>query len=132
MAFIASLPQPQRGIAEAVDTLAAKMLPNLPRSVKWGREYGGVGDGWCFSFGGFAGHVWLQILSAKFGTSSGCRPGRALGVTNFRSLLSGQVTHMGGFDYEIGAPGDDAFAIGWWVASDNPEIEKWNPEVVTG
>ena len=35
-AYIASLPQPQRGIAEAVDALAAKTLPNLQRSVKWG------------------------------------------------------------------------------------------------
>lgn len=28
-AYIASLPQPQRGIAEAVDALAAETLPNL-------------------------------------------------------------------------------------------------------
>jgi hypothetical protein len=33
--YIASLPQPQRGIAEAVDALAAKTLPKLQRSVKW-------------------------------------------------------------------------------------------------
>ena len=35
-AYIASLPQPQRGVAEAVDTLAAKTLPDLRRCVKWG------------------------------------------------------------------------------------------------
>ncbi len=35
-AYIASLPQPQRGIAERVDALAAKTLPDLQRSVKWG------------------------------------------------------------------------------------------------
>jgi hypothetical protein len=35
-AYIASLPQPQRGIAEAIDTLAARTLPDLQRSVKWG------------------------------------------------------------------------------------------------
>jgi hypothetical protein len=35
-AYISSLPQPQRGIAEHVDALAAKTLPNLRRSVKWG------------------------------------------------------------------------------------------------
>ncbi len=35
-AYIASLPQPQRGIAERVDALAAKTLPGLQRSVKWG------------------------------------------------------------------------------------------------
>jgi hypothetical protein len=62
-AYIAGLPQPQRGIAEAVDTLAAKTLPNLKRSVKWGMSYYGVGDGWCFSCGGFAGHVKLMFIN---------------------------------------------------------------------
>ena len=61
--YIASLPQPQRGIAEAVDALAAKTLPNLTRSVKWGMAYYGVGDGWCFSSGGFAGHVKLMFVN---------------------------------------------------------------------
>jgi hypothetical protein len=56
-AYIASLPQPQRAIAERVDALAAKTLPGLQRSVKWGMSYYGVGDGWCFCCGGFAGHV---------------------------------------------------------------------------
>ena len=64
-AYIASLPQPQRGIAEAVDALAAKTLPNLQRSVKWGISYYGVGDGWCFSCGGFAGHVKLMFISGE-------------------------------------------------------------------
>ncbi|MFF1878941.1 DUF1801 domain-containing protein [Leifsonia sp. NPDC058230] len=62
-AYIASLPQPQRGIAEAVDALAAKTLPDLTRSVKWGMSYYGVGDGWCFSCGGFAGHVKLMFIN---------------------------------------------------------------------
>ena len=35
-AYIAGLPQPQRGIAESVDALAARTLPGLQRSVKWG------------------------------------------------------------------------------------------------
>ena len=61
-AYIASLPQPQRGIAEAVDALAAQTLPGLRRSVKWGMSYYGVGDGWCFSCGGFAGHVKLMFI----------------------------------------------------------------------
>ena len=56
-AYIASLPQPQRSIAEAVDALAARTLPDLQRAVKWGMAFYGVGDGWCFSCGGFAGHV---------------------------------------------------------------------------
>lgn len=62
-AYIASLPQPQRGIAEWVDALAARTLPGLQRSVKWGMSYYGVGDGWCFSCGGFAGHVKLMFIN---------------------------------------------------------------------
>ncbi|MFY0407747.1 DUF1801 domain-containing protein [Solicola sp. PLA-1-18] len=61
--YIAGLPQPQRGIAEAVDALAARTLPDLQRSVKWGMAYYGVGDGWCFSCGGFAGHVTLMFIN---------------------------------------------------------------------
>ena len=60
-AYIASLPEPQRSIAERVDALAAKTLPGLQRSVKWGMAWYGVGDGWCFSCGGFAGHVKLTF-----------------------------------------------------------------------
>ena len=60
-AYFASLPQPQRSIAERVDALVAKTLPALQRSVKWGMAWYGVGDGWCFSCGGFAGHVKLTF-----------------------------------------------------------------------
>ena len=60
-AYLRSLPQPQRGIAERVDALAAKTLPALKRSVKWGMAWYGVGDGWCFCCGGFAGHVKLTF-----------------------------------------------------------------------
>lgn len=62
-AYIASLPQPHRDIAERVDALAAKTLPGLQRSVKWGQSYYGVGDGWCFSCGAFAGHVKLMFVN---------------------------------------------------------------------
>lgn len=62
-AYIAQLPQPQRGIAEAVDALADRTLPTLQRSVKWGMAYYGVGDGWCFSCGGFADHVKLMFVN---------------------------------------------------------------------
>src|SRR5258707_12463511 len=55
-AYISSLPQPQRSIAERVDALAAKTLPTLQRSVKWGMAWYGGGAGWGFSCGGFAGH----------------------------------------------------------------------------
>ena len=55
-AYINSLPEPQRSIAEQVDVLAARTLPTLQRSVKWGIAWYGVGDGWCFSCGGFEGH----------------------------------------------------------------------------
>ena len=61
-AYIASLPQPQRSIAERVDALAANTLPNLQRAVKWGMAYYGVGGGWCFSSGAFAGHVKLMFI----------------------------------------------------------------------
>jgi hypothetical protein len=60
-AYIRSLPQPQREIAERVDKLAAKTLPNLQRSIKWGIAWYGVGDGWCFCCGGFASHVKLTF-----------------------------------------------------------------------
>jgi hypothetical protein len=60
-AYIASLPQPQRSIAERVDALAVETLPGLKRSVKWGMAWYGVGDGWCFACGGFAGHVKLTF-----------------------------------------------------------------------
>lgn len=63
LAYIASLPQPQRGIAERIDHLAAATLPGLQRSVKWGMAYYGVGDGWCFCCGGFDGHVKLMFVN---------------------------------------------------------------------
>ncbi|BDU22519.1 DUF1801 domain-containing protein [Dyella sp. GSA-30] len=62
-AYIASLPQPQREIAERVDALAAKTLQGLKRSVKWGISWYGVGDGWCFCCGAFAGHVKLMFVN---------------------------------------------------------------------
>lgn len=62
-AYIRSLPQPQRGIAERVDALAARTLPALKRSVKWGMAWYGVGDGWCFCCGGFAGHVKVMFIN---------------------------------------------------------------------
>jgi hypothetical protein len=61
-AYIASLSQPQRTIAERVDALAAKTLPGLQRSVKWGMSYYGVGDGWCFCCGDFGGLVKLMFI----------------------------------------------------------------------
>jgi len=61
-AYIASLPQPQRGIAERIDALAVKTLPGLQRAVKWGMAYYGVDGGWCFSSGAFIGHVKLMFI----------------------------------------------------------------------
>src|SRR3546814_17015707 len=63
VAYIASLPQPQRGIAERIDQLAEVMLPGLERSVKWGMAYYGIGDGWCFSCGAFASHTKLMFIN---------------------------------------------------------------------
>jgi len=61
-AYIATLPQPQRGLAERVDTLASNSLPELQRAVKWGMAYYGVGGGWCFSSGAFVGHLKLMFI----------------------------------------------------------------------
>jgi hypothetical protein len=61
-AYIASLPQPQRGIAEQIDALAARTLPGLRRAVKWGMAYYGVEGGWCFTSGAFVGHVKVMFI----------------------------------------------------------------------
>ena len=61
-AYIAGLPQPQRGIAERVDALAAQALPGLRRAVKWGMAYYGLEDGWCFTSGAFVGHVKVMFI----------------------------------------------------------------------
>ncbi len=61
-AYIASLPHPQREIAEQVDALASKTLPGIQRAVKWGMAYYGVDGGWCFSSGAFVGHVKLMFI----------------------------------------------------------------------
>ncbi len=61
-AYIASLPQPQRTIAEKIDALAAAAVPGLRRAVKWGMAYYGVEEGWCFSSGAFVGHVKLMFI----------------------------------------------------------------------
>ena len=62
LAYIASLPEPQRGIAERIDALAAQTLPGLRRAVKWGMAYYGVQEGWCFTSGAFVGHVKLMFI----------------------------------------------------------------------
>jgi hypothetical protein len=61
-AYIASLPPPQRALAERIDALAAKTLPGLQRAVKWGMAYYGVDGGWCFALGAFVGHVKLMFI----------------------------------------------------------------------
>ncbi len=60
--YLASLPQPQRDIAERIDALALKTLPGLQRAVKWGMAYYGVDGGWCFASGAFVGHVKLMFI----------------------------------------------------------------------
>ena len=60
--YIASLPQPQREIAELIDALAAKTLPGLKRAVKWGMAYYGVDEGWCFTSSAFVGHVKVMFI----------------------------------------------------------------------
>ncbi len=61
-AYIATLPEPQRAIAERIDALAEKSVPGLRRAVKWGMAYYGVGEGWCFSSGAFVGHLKVMFI----------------------------------------------------------------------
>lgn len=61
-AYIASLPQPQRAIAERVDALVAGTIPGVKRAIKWGMAYYGTSEGWCFSSGAFAGHLKLMFI----------------------------------------------------------------------
>jgi hypothetical protein len=61
-AYIATLLQPQRSVAERIDALAAEALPDLRRAVKWGMAYYGVSGGWCFSSGAFVGHLKLMFI----------------------------------------------------------------------
>ncbi len=77
-AYLASLPQPQRGVAERVDALAARTLPRLQRCVKWGMAWYGVGDGWCFSCGGFADHV--KLTFSRGTALSPVPPARPIGM----------------------------------------------------
>jgi hypothetical protein len=62
LAYIASLPEPQRSITEHIDALAARTLPGLRRAVKWGMAYYGVEGGWCFTSGAFVGHVKVMFI----------------------------------------------------------------------
>src|ERR1700751_5843690 len=62
LAYIASLPQPHRAIAERVDALAAATVPGLRRAVKGGMPYSGVDGGWCFATGAFVGHMKLMFI----------------------------------------------------------------------
>ena len=94
-AYIASLPQPQRGIAERVDALAARTLPGLQRAVKWGMSYYGVGDGWCFCCGGFTDHVKLMFVN---GAALSLPAGAAQPITT-----SAPATGYAGTRYEISA-----------------------------
>jgi hypothetical protein len=60
--YIAGLPQPQRGIAEQIDALAARTMPGVRRAVKWGMAYYGVDGGWCFASGDFGSHVAVMFI----------------------------------------------------------------------
>ena len=98
-AYISSLPQPQRAIAERVDALAAETLPSLQRAIKWGIAWYGVGDGWCFACGGFHGHVrlafgrgtWLTPVPPARPIGMG-KETRAVELTALDDLDEGQVT----------------------------------------
>ena len=91
-AYISSLPQPQRSIAERVDALAAETLPGLQRSVKWGMAWYGVGDGWCFSCGGFAGHVKAHFRARHrtHARTASCADRDGQGLARRRPRISGR------------------------------------------
>src|ERR1039458_4702239 len=61
-AYIASLPQPQRGIPEGIDALAAKCLPDIQRAVKWGMPSYGVVAGCFFGSASLVSHVKLMSI----------------------------------------------------------------------
>ena len=85
-AYIASLPQPQRGIAEAIDALAAKSLPDIRRAVKWGMAYYGVAGGWCFCSGAFGG-----LRGACLASHGDQQLRRGLGWGGFLTLAPGHA-----------------------------------------
>lgn len=97
-AYIASLPEPQRAMAERIDALAARTLPGLQRAVKWGMAYYGVDGGWCFSSGAFVGHLKLMFI---YGTDLKPEPPvtpvgmgkatRGVELTSLKELDEGQV-----------------------------------------
>jgi hypothetical protein len=62
LAYIESLPEPQKSMVKRVDALAAKALPDRKRAVKWGIAYYGIPDGWCFFSGAFVGHQKLMFI----------------------------------------------------------------------
>jgi hypothetical protein len=99
--YIASLPQPQRSIAERVDALAARTLPDLRRSIKWGIAWYGVGDGWCFSCGGFEGHV-----KVTFGRGTSLEP-----VPPVTPIGMGKTSR--GVDLQSGDDIDEALLSSW-------------------
>ena len=99
--YIGSLPEPQRSIAERVDALAAKTLPNLQRAVKWGIAWYGVGDGWCFACGGFEGHVKLA-----FGRGTSLTP-----VPRVTPIGMGKATR--GVDLESVDDLDEGQVVSW-------------------
>lgn len=61
-AYIASLPAPQRAIANKFDALIARTLPGIRRCIKWGMSFYGTDTGWFVSCGGFADHVKITFL----------------------------------------------------------------------
>ena len=93
-AYISSLPQPQRSIAERVDALAARTLPALERSVKWGMAWYGVGDGWCFSCGGFEGHV--KLVFGRGTSLTPVPPATPVGMG--KESRGVEITFLGGID----------------------------------
>jgi hypothetical protein len=67
LAYIAQLPPEQRAIAQRIDEIVTKQVPDVRRAVKWNVPFYGLdGRGWFCAFAAFTRHSSLNFfLGAK-------------------------------------------------------------------
>ena len=95
--FIAGLPAWQRDIAERVDAIVAREVPEARRAIKWNAPFWGIeGRGWFASFGHFTKHVKVMFFK---GTSLKPQPpageskeGRGIDLQSADELDEAQMT----------------------------------------
>ncbi len=62
-AYIAQLPPEQRAIAQRLDDLVAKKVPDVRRAIKWNVPFYGLeGQGWFCAFAAFANHCSVNFF----------------------------------------------------------------------